>query len=150
MICVVVQPKDVPVWYLPTLAVTHPAKPGKIRLCQDCWAVVDGVSLNSMLISGPDLNSNMVGCLLRTRQLLVAFLSDIGDFFYQVGVTEADTHNMRFFFWKPGEREGPLQVYKMNVHCFGATSSPTSSILAFKRNADDHGHEYDADVFGDG
>ncbi|XP_058128347.1 uncharacterized protein LOC131291496 [Anopheles ziemanni] len=43
------------VWYLPINVVGHPRKPEKKRLVWDAAAKVDGVSLNSQLLKGPDL-----------------------------------------------------------------------------------------------
>ena len=54
------QSSEVQVWYRPCLSVTHDQKPGKIRLCHDCRAEANGVSLNFMVSSGPDLNTNLV------------------------------------------------------------------------------------------
>lgn len=42
------------IWYLPLEAVTNPKKPGKVRLIWDAAAKVDGISLNTFLIKGPD------------------------------------------------------------------------------------------------
>jgi hypothetical protein len=55
-----IAPKDIPgvCWYLPLFGVYHPRKPDQIRGVFDSSAIFEGVSLNSLLMSGPDLTNN--------------------------------------------------------------------------------------------
>ena len=58
-------------WYLPIFPVTNPNKPGKIRMvfrCFDAAAKVNGVSLNSLLLAGPDLLAGLLAVLLKFRK----------------------------------------------------------------------------------
>ena len=55
-------------WYLPLFGVHHPKKPNQIRGVFDSSAVYEGTSLNSVLMSGPDLTNNLVGILTRFRK----------------------------------------------------------------------------------
>ena len=41
------------VWYIPNHGVTHPAKPGKVRVVLGSNAEFVGTSLNQQLIAGP-------------------------------------------------------------------------------------------------
>ena len=54
-----IPPHDVisskPCWYLPHSGVYYPQKPGKLVVVFDSAAEVSGVSLNKLLLSGPDL-----------------------------------------------------------------------------------------------
>lgn len=52
-------------WYLPLFGVYHPRKPDKIRVVFDSSASCEGVSLNDVLLTGPDLNNSLVGVPLR-------------------------------------------------------------------------------------
>lgn len=52
-------------WYLPMFGVYHPQKPEQIRVVFDPSAQFDGVSLNDVLLAGPDLNNTLLGVLLR-------------------------------------------------------------------------------------
>lgn len=63
--------------YLSNFAVYHPLKPGKIRVVFDSAAETDGVSLNKMLFSGPDLTNNLLGILIRFRQDTIAFMQTL-------------------------------------------------------------------------
>ncbi len=56
------------VWYLPHHGVYHPRKPNKIRVVFDCSAKFDGVSLNDVLLQGPDLTNSLIGVLNRFRK----------------------------------------------------------------------------------
>lgn len=64
-------------WYLPAFGIYHPQKPGKIRVVFDSSAQFDGVSLNDVLLKGPDLNNPLLGMLLRFRKEPVAITADI-------------------------------------------------------------------------
>lgn len=49
---------DTECWYLPIFGVYHPQKPGQIRVVFDSSAQESGHSLNSVLLSGPDLTTH--------------------------------------------------------------------------------------------
>ena len=59
------------------------------------------------------------------------------DVCHQVKVTPEDQAAFRFVYRTPNSRLAPL-TYQMNVHVFGAVSSPTSCIFALKKTADDN------------
>ena len=50
-------------WYLPHHVII-PKKPGKVRRVCDATAKVQGSSLNSHLLSGPDLLNNLAGIFM--------------------------------------------------------------------------------------
>lgn len=64
-------------WYLPTFGVYHPQKPDKIRVVLDSSAQFNGISLNEVLLKGPDLNNTLLGVLLRFRKEQVAVAVDV-------------------------------------------------------------------------
>lgn len=77
-------------WYLPVFGVYHPKKKDQIR------AVFDS-SLNSVLLSGPDLINSLVGILMRFRKCAVGLTGDIQQMFDQFRVHERDINYLRFF-----------------------------------------------------
>jgi len=125
------------VWYIPHHGIYHTKKPNKIRVVFDCSAKFGGTSLNDKLLQGPDLTNRLVGVLTRFRQEPIAFLSDIDAKFHQVRVSEGQQDFLRFLWWPDGDLTRNLEEYEMNVHLFGAVSSPSCSNFALRRAADD-------------
>lgn len=64
------------IFYIP-----HHCTGAKFRVVFDCGASYCGVSLNKMLLQGPDLTNNLVDVLLRFRQEAVAVAVDIKGMF---------------------------------------------------------------------
>ena len=137
---------DGKVWYLPHHGVYHPNKPNKIRVVFDCSAKYHGISLNDVLLQGPNLTNNLTGVLIKFRQDRIAILGDIEKMFYQVNVSKCDRDCLRFYWWPDGELMSDPVVYRMTVHIFGAASSPSCANFALQQTIQDHGHEFDISV----
>ena len=135
-----------PVWYIPHHPVLHPQKPGKVRVVFDCAARFQGTSLNEQLLSGPDLTNNLLGVLIRFREAPVALVADIEGMFHQVYVTPSDRNYLRFLWWPQVDFTQEAAEYYMNVHLFGATSSPSCATFCLKRLGEDHQADYDDSV----
>ena len=133
-------------WYLPHHPVKHPMKPEKVRVVFDCAARFRGVSLNSHLLQGPDYTNKLVGVLMRFRQERVALVSDIEGMFHQVRVPPCDADALRFLWWKEGNIDENPQEYQMQVHLFGATSSPSCAGFALHKTVEDNQQDFDSDV----
>ncbi len=69
-------------WYLPLFGVYHPRKPDKIRGVFNSSVEFQGLSLNSVLLSGPNFTNNLIGVLLRFRREKIAVMSDVQQMFY--------------------------------------------------------------------
>ena len=134
------------VWYLPHHPVFHPRKPEKARVVFDCAAKYMGTSLNDQLLQGPDLNNHFVGLLMRFREERVAVVADIE--FHQVKVDPRDCDALRFMWWSTDDLNQPPEEYKMIVHVFGATSSPSCTSFCLKKTAEDNEGEFSAEVVG--
>lgn len=120
-------------WYLTHHGVYHKRK-GKIRIVFNCSLPYNGVSLNGKLMQGPDLTNSLVGVLIRFRQNKIAFAADITKMFYQVKVPTEDSNFMRFFWFDENDK---IAEYRLKVHVFGATSSPSIANFALQEIAHD-------------
>lgn len=112
-------------WYLPLFGVYHPKKPDSIRMVFDSSARHEGLALNDVLFKGPDLTNNLLGVLLRFRKDEIAITGDIEQMFYNFKVTEKDRDFLRFLWHPDGDLDTPLKEYRMTVHVFGNTPSPS-------------------------
>ena len=63
-------------------------KPDKIRRTCNAKAPQIETSLNDRLLAGPDLLGNVIGILLRFRQVAIAIQGDIEAIFMQIGVRQ--------------------------------------------------------------
>jgi hypothetical protein len=72
----------------------------------------------------------------------IAVLGDIESLFFQVKVPSEDCDCLRFYWWKNLNTEIEPLVYRMNVHLFGATSSPSCCNFALHRTAEKHKDDF--------
>lgn len=128
-------------WYLPIFTVVNPNKPAKVRLIWDAAAKVDGISLNSALLKGPDQLAPLINVLYCFRQRPIAICGDIKEMFHQVRIKEQDQHSQRFL-WRDGNTKKAPDTYVMQVMTFGATCSPSSAQYVKNTNAHRYANEY--------
>lgn len=126
-------------WFLPHFAVQ--SKPGKYWLVFDAAATVGKESLNSNLLSGPDMNVPLVRLLFQFRIGSIGVCGDIREMFHQVLVRKADQDSQRFL-WRDGNSYNPPDVYVMQVITFGATCSPASAQHVKNTNAVEFAREF--------
>ena len=130
------QPEPEKIWYFPHHPVVNPNKPGKFRRVASAAAKFRGQSLNSNLITVPDLLNNLVGILLRFHENPVAILSDIEGMFMQIALTYEDQSALRFLW--PNEE----MVNQLTILNFGATCSQFCAIYVLNRCAEDNAIEF--------
>ena len=135
-----------PLWYLPHHAVFNPNKPAKLRVVFDCAARYKGTSLNDQLLSGPDLTNSLLGVLVRFRQEPEALSSDIEAMFHQVMVDPKDVDAFRFLWWSDDDLSKQPVEYRMKVHLFGSTSSPSCASFGLRKTAQDNTRNFDHEV----
>ena len=133
-------------WFLPHHPVFHPKKPGKVRVVFDCAAKYKGVSLNDVLLQGPDMTNTVVGVLTRFRQERTAIIADIESMFYQVLVRPDDSDVLRFLWWPGNDLQRRPEEYQMTVHLFGAVSSPSCANFALRKTAEENFQRFDFEV----
>ena len=66
--------------------------------------------------------------------------------FHQVRVPPADRDVFRFLWWPHGNLNRDPADYHMEVHLFGATSSPSCANSALRKTADDDRGEFPEDI----
>ncbi|XP_055645114.1 uncharacterized protein LOC129780714 [Toxorhynchites rutilus septentrionalis] len=115
------------VWYLPLNVVLNPKKPGKVRLVWDAAAVVEGISLNSKLLKGPDFLTSLPSIICKFREHLIGFGGDIREMFHQIYIRPEDRQAQRFVF--------ESQIYVMDRAIFGATCCPSQALYVKDTNA---------------
>ncbi|KAM6948701.1 importin-13-like [Aplochiton taeniatus] len=120
-------------WYLPTFGVYHPQKPGSIRVVFDSSAKYFGTSLNGVLLSGPDLNNSLIGVLIRFRKEQVAVIADIQQMFHCFLVRRDHRNYLRFLWYRDNDMSKDVIDYRMRVHVFGNSPSPSVAIYGLRK-----------------
>lgn len=69
------------------------------------------------------MTNSLVGVLLRFRQSTIGIAPDIEGMFHQIPVCKEDQDSLRFLWWTNAYGDPP-DVYVMQIHIFGAASSP--------------------------
>ena len=133
-------------WYLPLFGVYHPKKRDQIRGVFDASAKYQNISLNDVLLQGPDLINNLIGILLRFRKDVVAISADIEKMFYSFLVEEKDRNFLRFFWYAENDPKKNLVEYRMNVHVFGNRPSPSVANFGLQKTASISEPEFGSDV----
>ncbi|KAL3968170.1 collagen beta-1,O-galactosyltransferase [Sarotherodon galilaeus] len=110
-------PKGKECWYLPMFGVYHPRKPDQIRVVFDSSAQCNGISLNDVLLTGPDLNNSLMGVLIRFRRERVAIMADIEQMFHCFVVREDHRDYLRFLWYRDNDPKKDIVEYRMRVHC---------------------------------
>ena len=85
-----------------------PISQSKIRAVFDCSSKQNDRSLNSELMTGPDLTNLLLGVLIRFRQDKVAFIGDKESMFYQVRIAEEHCRFLGFLWWEHHDLESHL------------------------------------------
>ncbi|XP_062710760.1 uncharacterized protein LOC134288863 [Aedes albopictus] len=120
-------------WYLPLGIVLNPRKPNKVRIIWDAAAQVNGVSLNSVLLKGPDYLASLIEVFYHFRLYAVALTGDIKEMFHRLYIRREDRQFQRFL-WRD-DVKSKVQVFVMDVSIFGATCSPSSAQYVKNVNA---------------
>ena len=118
-----------PVYYLPHHAVLKEEKATtKLRVVFDASShEKDSQSLNECLLSGPNLNPDLLGILIKFRQHKIAMMSDIKKAFLQISLNKIDRDVLRFLWTqeKPMlQNEIKVTTLRMTRVPFGVSSSP--------------------------
>nr|XP_054607369.1 uncharacterized protein LOC129167170 [Nothobranchius furzeri] len=133
-------------WFLPTFGVFHPQKPENIRVVFDYSAKYHGVSLNDSLLKGPDLNNSLIGVLIRFRKEQVAVVADIQQMFHSFLVHRDHRNYLRFLWYRDNDMSKDIIDYRMRVHVFGNSPSPSVAIYGLRRAIQEGTNKHGADT----
>lgn len=133
-------------WYLPVFGVYHRRKQDSIRAVFDSSAEYEGLSLNSVLLSGPDLTNNLLDVILRFRVEPIAVTGDIQQMFHSFLVREDHRNYLRFLWYRNNDPSEDLVDYRMRVHVFGNRPSPAVANYCLHRTAQDGEETFGSDV----
>lgn len=117
-------------WYLPHHAVFK--NDGKLRVVFDAAARYKSISLNDILLQGPDLINSLVGVMLRFRLENIALACDVKRMFYCFVVPPRQRSLLKFLWWPGGDATKTPENYRMTRHVFGAKSSPAVANYGLK------------------
>lgn len=117
-------------WFLPHFVVFHPDKPDRPRRVLDCAATVNGVSLNSLLRTGPNNLPGLVPNLHRFRGGEVGISADATEMFMQSWVDPKDEPMLCILWREKGDKEP--RVFCYNRHVFGAKDSPAIAVHSLR------------------
>ena len=87
--------------------------------------------------------NSLIGILIRFRKEQIVLVADVEQMFHQVRVNPKHRDALRFLWWPDGDLEKEPQPYHMNVHIFGAKSSPCCANFCLRQTAVEFGHLYD-------
>ena len=119
-------PQPERIWYLPQHLVCNPNKPGKVGRVANAASIFKGQSLNTNLLSGPDLINNLIGILLRFREKPIAVMADIEAMFMHIAIIPDNQSCLRFL-WPTDQT---IRQYQYTRLIIGARCSPATAIFA--------------------
>ncbi|XP_055633369.1 uncharacterized protein LOC129773748 [Toxorhynchites rutilus septentrionalis] len=108
--------------------------PGKVRIVFYAAASFGGVSLNSVLMKGPDQLNALPPVLYKFRERLIGLGGDIAEMFHQLRMNPEDADSQRILWCANAQTTEPCD-YVMQVVTFGATCSPSTALHVLKENA---------------
>ena len=128
-------------WYLAHFTTYHNTK-HTIRVVFDSSCEFSGVSLNKVLLPGPDLMNNLLGVLMRFRKENVAVMCNVEQMFHSFHVNPAHRDFLHFLWLEGNDPSKPITEYRMNVHLFGNGPSPAVATYGLRRMAVDGEEKY--------
>jgi len=129
------------VWYMPmSLVINMNKNPPKYRNVYDASARYNGMSLNDLLLKGPDLLVDLLKPLLAMRMNKIAFTADIQHMFHRIRICLRDQQAQRILFRE--NHEDQMQILILNAMAFGPSCSPFVSQFVKNWNADQFADRY--------
>ena len=101
-----------------------------------CSATFENESLNKHVIQAPDHLNSLIELLTRFRKEEVAFTCDIEQMFHSFNANPKDRNFLGFLWSENNDPTKPIVEYRMNVHFFGAASSPGVTAFCLHQTAE--------------
>jgi len=132
----------IPPFYMPHHVVVKPdSTTTKFRIVFNASAKTDsGNSLNSLLLSGPKIQTDLHPLLTRFRTHPIAVGADIVKFYHQVKVNPSHWNFQRFVWRK--ETTDPFTDLQFTRLTFGVTSAPFLAIRSLRQLGEDCKEEF--------
>ncbi|XP_048586639.1 uncharacterized protein LOC125568412 [Nematostella vectensis] len=108
-----------------------------IRVVFDSSCEFDGVSLNKVLLPGPDLMNNLIGVLMRFRKEEVAVMCGVEQMFHSFHLNPEHRNFLRFLWFENNDPEARIIEYRMNVYLFGNGPSPAVATFGLRATVND-------------
>lgn len=99
-----------------------------------------GESLNSLMFSGPNLQTDLMSIILKWRQYKIAFTADIEKMFRQI-LCHRDDQNYQKILWRDTPDQ-PLREYSLSTLVYGTKAAPYLAMMTLKQLASDERHNY--------
>ncbi|XP_058839198.1 uncharacterized protein LOC131694734 [Topomyia yanbarensis] len=116
-------PPDQRSYYLPHHAVLKPSSTSTaLRVVFDGKAQSNGLSLNEVLMVGPNIQNDLFSIVLRFRKHVYAFSADVEKMYRQVRIDPSQTRFQRIF-WRDKPTD-PIRVMELDTVTYG--TSPAS------------------------
>ena len=100
----------------------------------------DGLSLNSILMTGPNLLPDIVMTLVRWRLYQFAFVADISKMYLNILLDPMDWP-LQTILWRE-KFDSPIETYALNTVTFGCCASPFLASRTLRQLAMDEGTTY--------
>ena len=88
----------------------------------------------------------LIGVLTGFRKDEVAFTCDIEQMFHSFQVNPEHRNYLRFLWFKGNDLNGPIIECRMDVHLFGAVSSPGVANFSLRQTAESGREQYGDDA----
>ena len=120
-----------------TSSSAEPEQAGQNETSMQRCLKVRSVSLNDIMMAGPDLLQSLIGNIFAFRKKQTALTADVEAIFLQEKVKPANCKILRFL-WR-GSNTEPISVCGYGRNIFGAESSPTCVNYALQQVGRDCG-----------
>lgn len=124
-------------YFIPHHAVVRPDKSTtKTRIVLDASAKTDnGLSLNDLLHTGPNLQADLFTLLLKFRFFKIAITADVQQMYLRILLNEKDRKYQKILY-RFSDAE-PLRILQFNSVAFGLRSSPFLAMRTVRQLAED-------------